>query len=76
MDMNLNPTHIFFSEEIENDIDLSSADGTEVCACEWFPLSGCLKMISQGQIIDSFTIIAVLAYHNLLNANQIAIPQL
>lgn len=76
MDTYLNPTHIFFCEEVESDIDLSSLDGTEVCACEWFPLSGCLKMISQGQIIDSFTIIAVLAYHNLLNANQIAIPQL
>ena len=37
----------------------------EIESIEWIPLPECIKMITSGEIVDSFTIIALLAYSNL-----------
>ena len=70
LDVNLNPTHLFFCEEVSQDYNPPDFDGREVCGCEWVPLTRCIEMISQGQIKDSFSILAILAYHTLRSGHQ------
>ena len=59
-----NPTHIFHAgaHSLERDIDQS--DFSEVFAWEWVDLDRCLEMIFSGKIVDSFTVIGLLAYSN------------
>ena len=51
-----NHTHVFYTHETENDqIQLSGKH-------RWLPFNDCLKMIEQGIITDSLSIITLLAY--------------
>jgi|TARA_B100000315_G_scaffold10550_1_gene10142 ADP-ribose pyrophosphatase len=51
-----NRTHVFYAHETENDQAQSSSRH------EWLPLDDCLKMIEQGIIRDSLSIISILLF--------------
>ena len=51
---------IFYADEFEN--GNQHFDETEDLTCEWFDLSDVLKMIENGEIKDSKTLIAILWY--------------
>ena len=57
-----NFTYLYFSEEIEIQ---EKPDGA---THEWIPIEECISMIESGTIIDSMSIIAILAYRNKLNS--------
>jgi 8-oxo-dGTP pyrophosphatase MutT (NUDIX family) len=61
LDIRDNPTHIFFCHDFASE-DIPEADARESVGHEWVPLQDCLRMIFSGQITDSFSIIALLAY--------------
>jgi 8-oxo-dGTP pyrophosphatase MutT (NUDIX family) len=56
-----NPTHLFFSEECE-EVGERFIHREEVTDTSWIPLSECKAMIFSGQIVDSLSIISLLAY--------------
>ena len=51
-----NHTHVFYTHETEN--DQTQLSGKH----KWLPFNDCLKMIEQGIITDSLSIITILAY--------------
>ena len=55
------PTYIFYTEDFSKQSDSYSCNG-EIESIEWVPLKQCMKMITSGEIVDSFTIIALFAY--------------
>ena len=65
LDTRHNPTHLFYSENTTGESEDYKIHPDEVTAFEWVPLDLCLEMISNGQIVDSFTIIGLLAYQRL-----------
>jgi 8-oxo-dGTP pyrophosphatase MutT (NUDIX family) len=64
LDTNHNPTHLFSTDEF---IVTPGANvyTHEVSECVWIPLAQCIPMIYGRQIVDSLSIIALLAYHTL-----------
>jgi hypothetical protein len=46
----------------------------EVSERVWLPHDGCLKMIFAGQIVDSLTIAALLAYHTRRHHPELTTP--
>ncbi len=62
LDTVYNPTYLFYSDEIAGVHEPQSIHQQEVNSSEWLPLTGCLEMITAGQIQDNFTIAALLAY--------------
>jgi 8-oxo-dGTP pyrophosphatase MutT (NUDIX family) len=62
MDSVYSPTHIFYSTDIIDDADLNEVHRQEVNGREWIPLERCLDMIFGQQIVDSFSIVSLLAY--------------
>ena len=67
LDMNHNPTHIFHSGEIAVDHQPQSIHTQEVSGWEWVPLARCTGMIFGRQIMDSFSIVGLLAYQALMD---------
>ena len=65
LDVIRNPIHLFSCDEVSENHDPQSIHVQEVAGFDWFPLSRCNQMISNGQILDSFTILAILAYQML-----------
>lgn len=65
LDTRHNPTHLFYSENTSEEPEDLEIHPDEVTASEWVPLDRCLEMIFNGQIVDSFTIIGLLAYQRL-----------
>lgn len=65
LDTTHNPTHIFYSDEVAEAPEPQSIHATEVSGHEWVPLTQCIEMIHDGQIMDAFSIIALLAYRSL-----------
>jgi ADP-ribose pyrophosphatase len=59
LDTHKNYTHIFYSEHFEQ-TPLANPDRRI-----WIPLNRCIQMIFKGRIIDSLSIIALLAYSTL-----------
>ena len=51
-----NHTYVFYTEEIEN------KHSTEKKNYEWVSMNKCLKMVEDGVITDSLSIIAIMAY--------------
>jgi len=51
-----NHTYVFYTEEIQD------IHPTEQKEYEWVPLNKCMKMIENGSITDSLSIIAIMAY--------------
>lgn len=62
LDVIHNPTHVFFADELSEDNGLQNLHPNEVYSFGWFPLEQCNEMISNGQVKDSFSILAILAY--------------
>ena len=59
LDIWKNRTHIFLSEECE-EVFASDPDRRV-----WIPLPRCIEMVFEQQIVDSLSIVALLAYHTL-----------
>ena len=56
-----NPTFMFYAEEFE-EVPEENLDSREVAERVWVPLDECMRMIFAGQIVDSLTVAALLAY--------------
>lgn len=61
-----NPTHLFYTHKIAEITEPQQIHTQEVAGQAWIPLTQCIEMIFAGQIVDSFTIIALLAYQKLV----------
>jgi len=62
LDTTYNPTHLFYSESISAVREPELIHPNEAVSFHWTPLAECLEMINNGQILDAFSIIALLAY--------------
>lgn len=66
LDVRDNPTHLFVCTDFERPAAADAGPyvpGGETVGGRWFALADCLGMIFAGRICDSFTIIALLAFH-------------
>ena len=61
-----NPTDVFYAENFEVD-DKWAATGLETIEVHWVELETCLKMIEMGEISDSLSILAILAYNTTIH---------
>lgn len=61
LDMWKNYTYVFCSEECKQ-ISANYSD-----RIVWIPIERCIEMVFEQQIVDSLSIIALLAYHNLIS---------
>ena len=68
MDTAHNPTFLFYCDQIEDSSPEKKVNPKEIVDWEWVPLEQAVRMIFQGEIVDSFTIIALLAYQHHLQA--------
>ncbi len=64
LDTSDNPTYLFFTNTFAEPLGNQHFHPGEVCGIEWVPLSRCIGMISKREIVDSFSITALLAYHS------------
>ena len=62
MDTFVNPTHVFRSAHFTAERDFAP-DPAEVTELAWVPIEECLRRIFRGEIVDSFTITALLGHH-------------
>jgi 8-oxo-dGTP pyrophosphatase MutT (NUDIX family) len=62
LDSNYNPTYIFYAHEIAREMDMSKQHVNEINSCSWIPFEDCLRMVDNGEIVDSFSIIALTNY--------------
>ncbi|MBF0522021.1 MAG: NUDIX hydrolase [Candidatus Omnitrophica bacterium] len=60
------PTHLFHATDFTEDKDFSP-DPEEIFEKRWFSFRQCLSMIKKGEMLDSFTILALLAYQALIS---------
>lgn len=58
-----NPTHLFYTNHFEEKNDGETPHNDETCGRNWIPLDACIAMISSREIVDSFSIIALLSYN-------------
>ena len=64
LDTSDNPTHLFYTDTFTETAGTQHFHPDEVCGVEWIPLTRCLEMIGRRDIVDSFSIIALLACHS------------
>ena len=64
-----NPTALFYSDQFDEVVN-NPSDPLEVEEQVWVPLSHCIQMILDQEIVDSFSIVALLAYNTLLDWNR------
>lgn len=62
LDTLYSPTHIFYSTEIADAPEPQHVHTQEVHGWGWVPLERCIEMIFGQQIVDSFSILSLLAY--------------
>jgi len=61
-----NPTYLFYTDQYDYRREGVFTDETrEVVAHGWIPLAECVRMIFTRKVIDSFSMIAILAYQRL-----------
>jgi ADP-ribose pyrophosphatase len=60
-----NPSHLFYTDQYVEQTE-TSFNAQEVVQRLWVPLVRCIDMIFERQIVDSFTIIALLSYQTLV----------
>ena len=70
LDTLYSPTHLFFSTDVVDEMDSDGVQTQEVSGREWMPLKRCIQMIFEGEIVDSFSIAALLAYHSSRNGRK------
>lgn len=61
-----NPSHLFYTRDFEEKVDVKATHANEVCEREWVPLDKCISMISSKTIVDSLSIIALLSYNTFI----------
>lgn len=66
LDTLYNPTHLFHTQAFERNPALELIHSDEVCGQEWVPLEKCISMISSRTIVDSLSVIALLAYNTFI----------
>lgn len=62
LDTHYTPTYIFYSTQIADEAETQRIHTREVDGWAWMPLKRCLDMIFDRQIVDSFSILSLLAY--------------
>lgn len=55
------PMHLFYTRDFEDSQNFTP-DPREVESLHWVPLEQCLRMVKTGEIVDSFTVLALMAY--------------
>ena len=63
LDTSYNPTHIFYTDKFSQ-LKPFEPDPKEVIEMKWVPIDECLELISKKEIVDSFTIIALLSFNS------------
>lgn len=66
-----NPTSVFYTESFEQ-ISEVKTDPREVVERVWLPLPRALAMIFQREIVDSMTVVGLLAYDSLKKNRELA----
>jgi len=62
LDTIYSPTHIFYSTDVADTPEPHQVHIQEVHGWEWVPLERCIEMIFGQHIVDSFSILSLLAY--------------
>lgn len=62
LDTLYNPTHLFHTQTFDHKAVPELVHKDEVCGHEWVPLERCIAMISSQTIVDSLSVVALLAY--------------
>ena len=62
LDTAFNPTHLFYCHEVSEELEPKQIHTKEVSSSEWVPFDRCIEMIFNQEILDSFSITALLAY--------------
>jgi 8-oxo-dGTP pyrophosphatase MutT (NUDIX family) len=70
LDTTYNPTHLFYSTEVQEQCDERHIHREEVSGAEWVPLGRCVEMIFNRQIVDIFSMIALLAYQKVAQQSK------
>jgi len=63
LDTLYSPHHIFYTTEVAEELEPNSVHTQEVTGFDWIPLERCLDMVFNQQIVDSFSVAALMAYH-------------
>lgn len=61
LDIIHNPTHVFYSEDVRA-ADAPVSDEREGATFGWIPLTRCIEMVWDGEIVDALSIVALLAW--------------
>ena len=69
MDTTNNPTHIFYSESFSI-TEKPKPNPREILDSSWLELDQCMDMIMSGLIVDSLTLIAIMAYKHFKNTGN------
>ena len=64
LDTMYNPTYLFYTDEFV-EAGENNPNAHEVTRRVWVPLERCIEMVFGQQIVDSLSIVALLAYHTL-----------
>ena len=67
LDATHNPTFLFYTDEFVETTGNTPYDVHEVVEHIWVPLERCIEMVFAQQIVDSLSIVALLAYQNLID---------
>ena len=67
LDANHNPSHLFWTSEFDDSEERPNTPD-EVVAREWVSLERCDQLLSSGDLVDAFTMIAILSYQRLASA--------
>jgi 8-oxo-dGTP pyrophosphatase MutT (NUDIX family) len=65
-----NPTHVFYCADFEQSPS-HQPDRQEVSELVWVPFSRCLEMVFAGEIVDSLSVNAILAYQVKQGSNHV-----
>jgi 8-oxo-dGTP pyrophosphatase MutT (NUDIX family) len=66
LDTSYNPTYIYHCAVDPATVEQTPHDCREVAQALWVPLATCLEMIDRREIVDSLTMLALLAYARLV----------
>ncbi len=65
LDVNYNPSHLFWTSDFDDSNERMNTPD-EVVATEWVSLERCNELLASGEIVDAFTMIAIMAYQRLV----------
>lgn len=62
LDIVYSPAHVFYSTSVLEELKNKRGNSQEVNSWEWVPFGDCLEMILRQEIVDCFSVCALLAY--------------